>query len=133
MEELLDDFDKEEQEIIKSRHGCVTAWLILMIIVNSITSLTYFTNSNSIPNVSNSLIMALGIIGILNVIFSVLLLQYKKIGFFGFIVSSIITSVLNTMIGIDVGRALLGLVGIALVYAILQIKQDNHSAWEHLE
>lgn len=133
MEELLDDFDKEEKEVIKSRHGCVTTYLVLMIIVNSITALTYFSRNNSIPNISNGLVIVLGIIGTLNVIFAVLLLQYKKIGFYGFVVSSIITFVLNTMIGIDVGKALLGLVGIAIFYAILQIKQDNNSAWQHLE
>lgn len=75
--------NNENSNVAKQRHGCVTAWLILMIICNSLIAIIYlfasdlFTNNLS-GNVSTSMIILLGIIGIGNVVFSVLLFQWKK-------------------------------------------------------
>jgi hypothetical protein len=35
--------------------------------------------------------------------------------------------------GMDIGSSLFGLVGIGILYAILQIKKNNVSAWEQME
>ena len=127
---------------LKQRHGCVTAWLILMIIANSLIAIVYlFANEKITDNlpgdVSSSLIILLGIIGIANVIFAVLLFQWKKLGFWGFIVTSTGTFIINLSISSGSGPALaqsfLGLAGIAILYGILQIKKDNVSTWESLE
>ena len=69
----------EDSNVEKQRHGCVTAWLILMIIANSITGVIYLFASEMITenlpgDVSTPMIILLGIIGIANVVFSVLLL-----------------------------------------------------------
>jgi len=128
----------ENVDVTKQRHGCVTAWLILMIIANSLTAILYLFASEMITknlpgDVSTPMIILLGIIGIGNVIFSVLLFQWKKFGFWGFIVTSIGALIINLTIGLGIGQSLFGLVGIAVLYGVLQIKKDNVTAWENLE
>ena len=128
----------ENLNVTKQRHGCVTDWLILMIIANSATAILYLFASEMITknlpgDVSTSMIILLGIIGIGNVIFSVLLLQWKKLGFWGFIITSIGALVINLTIGLGIGQSLFGLVGIGILYGILQIKKDNVTGWENLE
>ncbi|WP_417197223.1 hypothetical protein [Bizionia sp.] len=72
----------------KQRHGCVTAWLILMIVVNAITALSYLIAGDSVSesfpgSVSNFTLIILALLGIANVIFAVLLFQWNKLGFWG--------------------------------------------------
>jgi len=121
----------------KQRHGCVTAWLIFMIIVNSLIAITYLFASNfilnTLPNVSKTIIVLLGTFSVVNVIFSVMLLQWKKIAFWGFIGTSIVALVINLSIGMGIGQSLFGLVGIGVLYGILQIKKNNVTTWKNLE
>lgn len=121
----------------KQRHGCVTAWLVLMIIVNSLLAIYYLfasdmVTNNLLGNVSTTMIILLGVIGIGNVISSVLLFQWKKIGFWGFTITSVCALIINLSIGLDIGQSLFGLVGIAILYGVLQIKKENVTTWENL-
>lgn len=124
-------------EILKQRHGCVTAWLIFMIVANSMSAVFYlfFTELivKTIPDgMPKSLIMALGIIGVANILFSVLLFQWRKIAFWGFVGTSLCSMLINLSNGLGVGQSLAGLFGVAVLYAVLQIRKDNISAWENL-
>ena len=132
------EMTNEYQDLPKQRHGCVTAWIIIMIVGNSASALVYLLASemitNNLPgNVPTLLIILLGLVGLANVIFSVMLLQWKKAGFWGFCLSSIVALVINTNIGLDITQSLLGLIGIGVLYGILQIKRNDRSAWENLE
>jgi hypothetical protein len=132
------EISNENSNVVKQRHGCVTAWLILMIILNSLIAIIYLFASDMITknlpgNVSTPMIVLLGIIGIGNVVFSVLLFQWKKIGFWGFIFTSIGALIINLNIGLGIGQSLFGLVGIAILYGVLQIKKENVTTWENLE
>ena len=123
---------------IKQRHGCVTAWLVIVIILNSITALLYLFAgdmiSENLPGgISNTMMILLAILGISNIVFSVMLFQWKMWGFWGFIITSIIAFAINLNIGLGVGQSILGLLGIAILYGVLQIKKDNISAWANLE
>ena len=122
----------------KQRHGCVTAWLILMIIVNSLIAILYLfagdmIAQNSPRGISNSMLILLAILGVGNVISSILLFKWMKIGFWIFLVTSIASLVVNLSIGLSIVQSLFGLVGIAVLYGVLQIKKDNVSAWINLE
>ena len=128
----------ENSNASKQRHGCVTAWLVLMIIANSLTAILYLFASDIITknlpgNVSTAMIILLGVIGIGNVIFSVLLFQWKKIGFWGFTITSVGALIINLSIGLGIGQSLFGLVGIAILYGVLQIKKENVTTWKNLE
>ena len=121
----------------KQRHGCVTAWLVIMIILNSLLAVVYLFASdfitNNLQNSSKSMILLLGVLGVLNVVFAVMLLKWKKLGFWGFIASSIIVMFINLTIGMGVGQSVFGLVGVAILYGILQIKSNNVTTWDNLE
>lgn len=128
----------ENPKVSKQRHGCVTAWLIFLIVANSLTAALYLfaremVTKNLPGDVSTPMIILLGIFGIANVIFSVLLFQWKKIGFWGFIVTSAGAIVINIIIGLGVGQSLFGLAGVAILYGILQIKQGSVTAWDNLD
>jgi hypothetical protein len=128
----------ENLNVAKQRHGCVTAWLVLMIIANSLSAVISLFASEMITenlpgDVSTSMIILLGILGIANIIFSVMLFQWKKFGFWGFIITSIGAFIINLSIGLGIGQSLFGLVSIAILYGILQIKKDNIPAWDNLE
>ena len=129
---------EENSNAQKQRHGCVTAWLVLMIIANSLTAILYLFASDMITknlpeNVSTPMIILLGVIGISNVIFSILLFQWKKIGFWGFALTSVGALIINLSIGLGIGQSLFGLAGIAILYGVLQIKKKNVTTWENLE
>ncbi len=122
----------------KKRHGCVTAWLILMIIANSIAILGSFVVNSFGPDAPAEVFtrgnqLLLGIIAVANLAFSILLLQWKRWAFWGFLCSSSLTFVINLMSGVGIVVSLTGLIGVALLYAILQIKEQGVSAWSQLE
>ena len=122
----------------KERHGCVTAWLILMIIANSIVAVGYlfggeFVAKNFPGGISNTVLVVLGILGVVNVVSAVMLFNWKKIGFWGFTISAIITLIINLYIGVGIIQSVWGLAGIAILYVILQIKKDDVDTWTNLD
>ncbi|MGI9542679.1 MAG: hypothetical protein ACR2MX_05425 [Cyclobacteriaceae bacterium] len=137
MDEIIDSPSQDERP--KARHGCVTAWLIFMIVVNSIVAVMYLFNGSAMMaalpdvNISPSIIMVLGFVGILNVIFAIMLWKWKKLGFWGFIASSLVSFGINMNIGLGIAQSLFGLIGVGLLFAVLQIKQDQVSAWDNME
>lgn len=116
----------------KKRHGCVTAYLIFMIVANSLTALYYLLSGNDL-GIPNNLLMLLIILSFANGFFAVLLFQWKILGFWGFIISSIGALIININLGLGIGQSLIGLVGIAVLFAVLQIEKDHISAWKNLE
>ncbi|WP_027381400.1 hypothetical protein [Chryseobacterium daeguense] len=121
----------------KERHGCVTAWLVLIILGNSLTALLYFLANNRIlesaPGASPMMIYLLGFVALANVLFAAMLLQWKKLGFWGFTVTSIIALIINININLGIVQSLIGIVGVGILFAILQITKDGRSAWQNLE
>lgn len=120
----------------KQRHGCLTAWLILMIIVNAATALFYLLGSAAIkqnfPSAPVWTFPVLAVVGIANVVCAVALFQWKKWGFFGFIATSIIAFVVNLTVGVNIVQASIGLVGVALLYGVLQIGKERNG-WLQLD
>ncbi len=59
-------------------------------------------------------------------------MSVKKWGYWGFAVSSIVAFSVNLASGLGVGQSLLGLLGLALLYGVLQIGKEN-AGWSQLE
>jgi hypothetical protein len=132
------DILNDPQEGMKERHGCVTAWLIFMVVANSIVVIMYLFARGMIQNnltaaIPSWVFIVLGLMGIANIIFAVALLKWKKWGFWGFAFTSIIAAAVNLQMGTSVLQTLLGLGGVAILYAILRIRKDEVSAWDNLE
>jgi hypothetical protein len=120
----------------KQRHGCLTAWLVLMIIANSATALIYLFASGTIrqtfPDAPAGIFPLLAILGIFNVVCSIALFKWKKWGFYGFMVSSIVALIINLIIGLNIAQSLGGLIGVAILYGVLKIGKER-AAWPRLE
>lgn len=120
----------------KNRHGCLTAYLIFMIVVNAITAIVtpLFTGAiqETIPGfpVWVSWVMAAG--ALLNIVFAVALLKWRKWGFFGFCAISAVAFMLNLYAGLGIGQSIFGLLGLAILYAVLQIGGEE-KGWDQLE
>lgn len=128
----------ENESLKKERHGCVTSWLVLMIIANSICSFAYFFSSEKIQynlggDISTSTIMLLGVICVANIIFAIMIFSWKKIGFWGFVITSLIAVIINLNIGLGIVQSISGLIGIAILYGILNMKKNNTTTWKGLE
>ena len=137
--DILDDMDQVRP---KERHGCVTTWLIFMIIGNAAAGVMYlfFWNDlmemvpeEALENIPDVNPMFIGALSVLNLVFAILLLKWKKIGFWGTVATSIIAMGLNIQAGMDSTQVVMGLFGVLLLYGILQIPKDEASAWSHLE
>jgi hypothetical protein len=120
----------------KQRHGCLTAFLIFGIIMNVIASLMNLLGGAMIrqhfPDAPVWSLPVLGLAGIFNIVCLVALFKWKKWGFYGAVASAVLAFVVNLVIGINILQALLGLVGIAVLYGVLQIGGDN-KGWNNLE
>lgn len=122
----------------KQRHGCLTAWLIYLMITSAIISFVFFFKSNEElekvqQNFSENIILIIGSIGILNILFCYLLLKCVKLGFWGLITTNCIMVIIHLMIGSDLIRPTLGLSCVIVLYALLQLKKKNVSGWDNLE
>ena len=140
----LDGSNKKSKE----RHGCVTTWLIFMIIVNSLIAISillyyargkivhtfsdYFLSKNVTMldiEISNSMLILFTIVVIAKIIFSVLLLNWKKIGFWGFVLSCIGSMIVYFNMDAGIIRSISELIGIAVLFGVLQIKKEGVSTW----
>ena len=110
---------------VKKRHGCLTTYLWFIVVVNSLVTLFYIFGSQTIRESSPSLpfwaIPVLTIGTIFNVVFAIALFKWKMWGFLGFVATSILAFVINLTIGINIFQALLGFIGVAILYGVLQI------------
>ena len=109
----------------KRMHGALTAWLVLCILGNFFVGLSLLSTSSP----------WLSILAIVNVVCFSALFQWKKWGFYGCVAMSLITFVINAGNGetiADATGAMSGLIGIAILYGLLQLGKPK-SGWEQLE
>jgi hypothetical protein len=117
----------------KQRHGCLTAYLTLLLVANMATAIIYLSSlSTDAPQrLPKSMILILGISTVLNMVFAVALFKWKKWGFYGFIGTTIIAGIVNLSLGIG-PLSLLGFSGIPILYGILRIGNER-AGWHQLD
>ncbi len=117
------------------RHGCLTAYLIFIIIVNSALALTYLLGSGWIQSeeakIPHWAFWALALCGAINVVAAVALLRWKRWGFWAFVASALISVGINLSIGLGLAGLFGSLFGILVLYGVLQIGQER-KAWHQL-
>ena len=120
----------------KSRHGCLTAWLIFMMIANSMSVLIYVLGGQAIkqaiPNSPGWLFPSLIVLSAFNLVCAIALFKWKKWGFWGFLGSSVAAFIINLSIGMGLVQSVLGLLGIAILYGVLNIGENN-KGWSQLQ
>jgi hypothetical protein len=103
-----------------------------MIIANSAVSLLYLFASRSLPHMPSWSLPLLAAGGLFNVICAVALFRWKRWGFWGFVGSAIFAAVIYILIGLNPASVVRGLLGIGILYGILQIGKNN-KGWAQLE
>lgn len=118
----------------KQRHGCVNAWLWLVIAANLACCGYYAIQMFSVW--SNTMVWGFGLLSILalgNVLGAILLLRWNKCGFYLIIAGSIITAIVNLgILNLGVIVSMQGLFALLIWWGILQIKKDGVSVWKHM-
>ena len=112
----------------QERGGCLTAWIILVLIANALVALSYLLGGAALqqtyPTISSAVFLLLALIGALNVVSAIGLWTWHKWGFYLYAVSSIVTFVINVAIGLPILSSLIGLLGVAILWYLL------HKKWE---
>lgn len=120
----------------KERHGCLTAYLIFMIVVNSAISLLYLFGSDRLQRVGTPTpawtFWALAALGVINVISAVALLRWKRWGFWVFVASALGVFAVNLALGLGPLSGIGGVVGVLVLYGVLQIGKEK-KGWSQLE
>ena len=127
----------EESANEKKRHGCVTAYLIFLLIFNSGIALLYLTSSNELksdyPNWPEWVIDMWIPESIFNLVCTVALLKWKKWGFWGFTGSSCYGFIISLYIGASMVAAFWdSCLFLVILYGVLQIGNDN-KGWTQLD
>jgi hypothetical protein len=129
---MLQDSTRIKQ---KTRHGCLTAWLVLIIIFNIVVIIIAVPKgSPSAPDIfpwwQALIIIAFNLF---NIVCAFALFMWKKWGFWGFCAGSVAAFIANIVLGELVILALVGMVAeIFILYLVLNIGQDN-KGWPQLE
>lgn len=119
----------------KERHGCVNAWLWIVIIFN--LGLGIYYAAMMFSAYTNTVSLGFGLLSILatlNVLGAILLMRWNKCGFYLFVVSSVLAALVNIgVLSLEPVVLISGLLAILFWWGILQIKKDGISAWSLLE
>lgn len=121
----------------KIRHGCVTKWLILAIVINLVVTVIYVFTFPIIKNAAYSPIPDWAIpiyilSGIFNIVFLVAIFSWKKWGFWGFLATSILLFFVNLLVGVGIIQSILGPLGVAILFGILQMGKE-YNGWSQLD
>ena len=119
----------------KERHGFVSVWLVIMIVTNIFTTMTnLIAGFEAINSYSPPLwvYFCSSALCLLNVVAAVLLLNWKKIGFWMIAVSAACSMLIN-LYAVGVGFVWISLIGVGILWAVLQIRKNGISCWKQLE
>jgi hypothetical protein len=125
---------------IKKRHWLLTTYLIFSI---SILSIMFFMLrfkvagsaiefTHKFPNVPQWVYYALRLDILLHIVSLIALFRWKKWGFYGAVAACIVSVIINLIMDGEIGEDLLGLLGIAILYGVLQIGGER-KGWVQLE
>ena len=121
---------------LKQRHGCVTFWLWLVLLVNLGSVLMQVVNlfdpEETVYPVWTVVLLVL--LASCNVVASLLLMRWRKLGFYLFVASALAELVVGLLL-LDYHpvESVTSLASIAIWWAVLQIRYDGRSAWSQME
>jgi hypothetical protein len=121
----------------KNRHGCLTIWLFLLAIANAAVFFLFLifgrvAMERQFPDAAGWEHPVLTILCLFNVVFAIAIAKWKKWGFWGLCLSSIIATLINFSLGVEINSLIGGLVGVILLFGLLHIGGKN-KGWLQLE
>lgn len=113
-----------------ARGGCLSTLLVVMIIANAFTAFTYLLRPGTVlavvPTASLGYLHMLGVVALANVAFALMIWNWRRIGFWGIIVSTLVTFVIN----FSNNLAGFGVVGLILPIILAWLLRPH---WAHLK
>jgi hypothetical protein len=107
----------------KKRRGCLTAFLVFLIVANPLAGIFYIVGAasvkQSIPSLPDWGPIILGILTFSDFVFALAMWQWKKWGVYGYVSTSVVSAVIN-YIGMGFWGALMGILGIPIVLLLLR-------------
>ncbi|RPF88266.1 MAG: hypothetical protein CBB78_008445 [Roseibacillus sp. TMED18] len=123
----------------KQRHGCLTAYLVVMLIANFGVLVSYLFIKNvpqgsavDVPPIPDWAFVTLLTLGAGNIICVVALFRWKIWGFWGFAGLALVTLLVNLQLGFSFAEVVGDLTAIVFLYLVLNIGRDN-KGWPQLE
>ena len=123
------DYDK--QAVTKTRHGCLTVFLLLMILGNALIAILFALLSEDI-DMSDELIVGQIIISSLTLICAILIWKWRRIGFWGIVILAGLGFILSLITG-EIFEAFRNFVPVFFLWAALAKVKDGVSGWKNLE
>ncbi len=121
---------------LPARHGCLTAWLVFGLIAQTATvgiySLGYPFVHRTLPGFTPLAAGLLVLAGLGSIVCLTALFQWRRWGFYGMAVITILVGAVNLSLGISPGRVLPGLLGIGILYWVLNMG-GSRSAWRNMK
>ena len=123
----------------KQRHGCLTAYLVVILIMNVGTLAFYMVGKNAlqsadtgVPPIPDWAFITLVALGIGNIICIGALFRWKIWGFWGIACLAVGALLVNLQLGFSLTEVVSGLSGVVILYFVLNIGRDN-KGWPQLE
>ncbi len=143
-EPIKNAIDNNDAPSVLKRHGCVTAWLIFGMVINAIVGLGYILMRDLLPQamkefsqnrmeLTPNYFLTEGLVSLALVFCFVQLWQWKKMGFHGIILCTMITASVNYMANHQLTDFIFSFTGVLVHFMVLQIKINNQSAWSLLK
>lgn len=122
------------QEAVRKRHGFITFWLWLLIIGNSLLAIILFSSilmiKRNFPSDTFILLIVSAALCLINVVGFILLLLWQRIGF---IIIAVIT-VFGSIFAYTTAQTFpAGLIGLIILWFVLNIKEDGIPYWDAME
>ncbi|MCM4166059.1 MULTISPECIES: hypothetical protein [unclassified Arenibacter] len=73
------------------------------------------------------------IVGVADIIFTFMILDWRKFGFYGLLVTSLLLMIFNLISGYGLLISLLGFFGFIIIFLLLQLKKKGVSGWKNLK
>ena len=125
-----------ESDGLPPRHGCLTAWLAVSLALHGfgvlLNCFAYPLIHRALPGFTPLVAGLLAAAGLGSVVCVAALFRWKRWGFYGLIVITLLSFVVNVAAGVSPARALAGLLGIGVLYWVLNMG-GRESAWQFLE
>jgi hypothetical protein len=119
----------------KDRHGFTSFWLILCLIGNALGAAFLLLGSNMLSSLyDQETLLYMGIAALVSTIAVIMILCWKKTGFWILFGAHIVSSFLTYDNGSSsIGQIAFGFISIAIVYGVLHLRRNNKTTWEQME
>jgi hypothetical protein len=120
----------------RDRHGFTTFWLVISLIGYVVMAGAFLFQpyiTAYMYGASKGLVQFLGLVSVVGIVSGALLLRYKMLGFTLFVVVSLLSLILDLVIGMGFWPVLGNLGNIAIMYGVLQFRRKGKTTWEQLD